>query len=82
MKRRATFQPPRVWRDEPPLFWMREFQRAWNKALWLAMAKTGHGYHRPKQTREARRADKSTVPADPARFEKRASRSQQPTGRI
>ena len=57
---------------------MRVFRDAWISMLWQSMSKTGEGYPRPKAKRESRRQDKvSTQPADPRRFERRLTRSEQ-----
>ena len=71
----ATRKLPRVFRGEPD--WSHDFRQKWLAMLWTAMNRSGEGYRRPKAERDAPRADKRTVPADPTRFEKRGTRSEQ-----
>ena len=83
MKPGQTRRPPRCFRVRPSNVQsceaMRVFRDAWISMLWQAMNKTGEGYPRPKaRRREDRREDKLNVqPADPRRFERRLTRSEQ-----
>lgn len=88
---RTTNLRPRVFRG-PAGERERAFVARWCQLLWAAMAKTGNGYPRPSQRRTGkpeydpetkimkpadRRADKRVIPADPTRFEKWGTRSEQ-----